>query len=262
MNIMPYLGLAGPDSRENERALMCYRVLEWPLLAAGFWLLGIWYESSILGKEELLNVPLDLALWFMFVVEAVLMLLLVDNRKRYLRHNWMNIAIIVTGLPLLFGVESYMGALRLLRLLILVDLSVHMGASLIRLLSRNALAPTFLGSAIVVFMAGFAISAIDPAIHSPTEGIWWAWVTITTVGYGDLVPVTTVGRIFAGLLMLIGLGLISLLTANIAALAIERSSQEDDRRKQLKDSQQSAKLEQQLHRIEMKLDKLSQERNR
>lgn len=260
MKLTSYLGLAGPDSRENQRALICYRILEWPLLAAGFWMLGIWYEGSILHNPEFMNTRLDVALWSIFVLETSMMLLLVDNRWRYIRNNWMNVAIIVAGLPMLLGVESYLGALRLLRLLILLDLSVHMGASLARLLSRNALLPTFLGSVIVVIMAGYVISEIDSAIDDTGEGIWWAWVTITTVGYGDIVPTSTVGRIFAGLLMLIGLGLVSLLTANIAAFTIERSSHADARRIRKAEARDIARLEQQLNRLEKKLDQLIKNR--
>ncbi|MBU3070550.1 potassium channel family protein [Aestuariicella sp. G3-2] len=260
MKIMPFLGLAGPDNSENQRALICYRILEWPLLAAGFWMLGIWYEGSVLHNPQFMNTRLDIALWSMFVLETSLMLLLVDNRRRYIRNNWMNMAIIVAGLPMLLGVESYFGALRLLRLLILLDLTVHMGSSLARLLTRNALLPTFLGSAIVVVMAGFVISEIDTAIDDAGDGIWWAWVTITTVGYGDIVPTSTVGRIFAGLLMLIGLGLVSLLTANIAAFIIERSSHADARRIRKAEARDIARLEQQLNRLEKKLDQLTKDR--
>lgn len=63
------------------------------------------------------------------------------------------------------------------------------------------------------------MAAIDPAINNIWDGMWWAWVTVTTVGYGDIVPVSGPGRILAGILMLIGMGLFSLFTANFSAFS-------------------------------------------
>lgn len=63
----------------------------------------------------------------------------------------------------------------------------------------------------------------DPVaeITSPLDGVWWALVTSTTVGYGDMVPVTPEGRGIAVLLMLVGIALLSVVTANIAAFFVE-----------------------------------------
>jgi voltage-gated potassium channel len=57
----------------------------------------------------------------------------------------------------------------------------------------------------------------DARIENIPEGIWWAVVTITTVGYGDAFPVTTAGRLVAGALMLLGIGLFGVLAAALAS---------------------------------------------
>lgn len=74
-------------------------------------------------------------------------------------------------------------------------------------------------------MAIYYKSTIDSNIHSSLAGIWWAWETITTVGYGDIVPVTLLGRILGVILMLIDILIISLLTANFSAYFIDKRSQ-------------------------------------
>ncbi len=246
------LGLAGLSDDENSRARLCARMLEWPMLAAGFWLIALWYSG--LDNPENTHLKLDFVLWSLFVLETFLLTALSDNPRLYLRRNWMNLVIIIVGLPLFVGMPSYMGFIRLLRLLIVIDLSMHMGSLLHKLLTRDSLAPTFIGSMIVVVMAGFMIAGLDPAIGSASDGIWWAWVTITTVGYGDIVPSTDIGRLFAAILMVVGLGLISLLTASIAAWRVTRSgaSNEAEERTRI------AHLEEQLKRIEKKLDRLSE----
>lgn len=56
------------------------------------------------------------------------------------------------------------------------------------------------------------------------DGIWWAFVTATTVGYGDISPSTLSGRIIASVLMIVGIGLIGSLTSTITALFFDKSS--------------------------------------
>jgi len=55
----------------------------------------------------------------------------------------------------------------------------------------------------------------NPSFSSISDGLWWAFITLTTVGYGDVVPVTEVGRIIAALTMAFGISVYSLLIANL-----------------------------------------------
>ena len=81
---------------------------------------------------------------------------------------------------------------------------------------------TILG-AVVFFIGifGYLFYASEPQVETFGDGIWWALVTITTVGYGDITPLTTLGRVVAGLLMLLGLGLIATITAIVSAKFIQ-----------------------------------------
>ena len=250
--ILTLLGLAGLSDAENPRARLCARILEWPMLAAGFWLLALWYAG--MDDPESGHLNLDFSLWSLFVLETFLLTTLSDDPRRYLRRNWMNLVIIIVGLPLFVGMPTYLGFIRLLRLLIIIDLSMHMGSLIHKLLTRDSLAPTFIGSLIVVIMAGFMIAGLDPAIENAWDGVWWAWVTVTTVGYGDIVPSTNIGRLFAAILMVVGLGLISLLTASIAAWRVARSEETSG----LEERDRIVHLEEQLKRIEKKLDRLNE----
>ena len=71
---------------------------------------------------------------------------------------------------------------------------------------------TVSSSVVVMAEAG----AADANIETGAESLWWAFVTVTTVGYGDYYPVTEVGRFFAGLLMIVGVGLFTDLTSYVA----------------------------------------------
>ena len=72
-----------------------------------------------------------------------------------------------------------------------------------------------------ILLFGYLFYVSEPDVRSLGDGIWWALVTITTVGYGDITPVTTLGRVVASSLMLLGLGLIATITAIVSAKFIQ-----------------------------------------
>ena len=78
-------------------------------------------------------------------------------------------------------------------------------------------------SLILIFIAffGFIFFITEPDVKSYSDGLWWALVTITTVGYGDITPLTSIGRLVASALMFLGLGLIASLTAVVSVKFIQ-----------------------------------------
>jgi voltage-gated potassium channel len=99
-----------------------------------------------------------------------------------------------------------------------------------RRLGRDGLRPrdaayligAFWAVAVVVF--GVVERLIDPkTFHSVWLGMWWATETVTTVGYGDIVPNQTAGKVVGGFLMLGGLSLISVVTAAITSGFVSRA---------------------------------------
>ena len=75
---------------------------------------------------------------------------------------------------------------------------------------------------VIVVVGGSVEAVVDSGdFHSTWEGIWWAMVTVTTVGYGDLYPKTVEGRIIAMVVMLFGIGFLSVLTATVASYFVK-----------------------------------------
>ena len=224
LRVSHLLGCAGVAAHETSTARKMAVILEVPMIMAAVWILINWWstDNQIKAGADIY----DLLLWVLFVVETGLLSIMVHHKAYYLRSNWLNLVVIVMGLPMLLGYDIYFGALRLLRLIVLLSLLLHVGSRLRTLLSRNQLGTTLLACVIVIFMAGTMMAAIDPAIETAGDGIWWAWVTVTTVGYGDLVPSSMAGKIFASLVILLGLALFSLLTGAFAALFIEKQEEE------------------------------------
>ena len=72
----------------------------------------------------------------------------------------------------------------------------------------------------VTIASGFMLYMIDPNIHSLFDGIWSAWVTMTHVGFGDVVPTSFLGRLLSAALILFGLALFSMFTAIVSVTLI------------------------------------------
>ncbi|WP_293267012.1 potassium channel family protein [Neptunomonas sp.] len=249
------LGFGGVDDKENVRAQRWSRRLEGPMMLVALWIIVDWYL-----REKGLSAPnitffTDWFIWLCFIVETSILLTLVDSKKLYLRNNWMNILIIIAGLPIIWGMETfYAGVLRSLRLLIMFGIFLRISTDVRAVLSRHSLGLTLFISFLIMLFSGFIISGIDPAFETPIDGIWWAWVTITTVGYGDLVPSTTIGRLFGALLILLGIGLFSMLTASFSVFFIEQDEKDMIERED-ENIRRISRIESQLERIEAQLEK-------
>jgi voltage-gated potassium channel len=97
-------------------------------------------------------------------------------------------------------------------------------------------------AAFLVVVTGAAIAAVDPGdVHNVEDGIWWAHVTVTTVGYGDIYPKTTAGRVIGAVVMIFGIAFFSFLTAAIAATFVKQDERPDELRHRL--DEMAARLE-------------------
>lgn len=115
----------------------------------------------------------------------------------------------------------------------------------------------------VGLLAGFVATLVDEK-DFPTfgDGAWWAIVTLATVGYGDIVPTTTVGRVVGSTLIIFGVTFLSFLTAIVTSLFVsadqERSQAEERETQAASDAETRAllrQLDERLAAIEAKLDR-------
>ena len=111
----------------------------------------------------------------------------------------------------------------------------------------------------ITVMAGLLMTVLDhKGFPSLGSGLWWAVQTVTTVGYGDNVPETVAGQMVATLVMLVGIGFITVITASITSSFVARLNRE--RTPAAGDSpsaEQLRKIDERLDRIEAALSKRS-----
>jgi len=102
--------------------------------------------------------------------------------------------------------------------------AIHWGNNLrVELFKVKNLGYLVLLAALVTLAAGLMLFLIDPNIHSAFDGIWSAWVTMTHVGFGDVVPISFFGRLLAAVLILFGLVFFSLFTALVSVALIGKN---------------------------------------
>lgn len=257
------IGLAGVDNKENERAKKAAKILEWPMMGIALWILVEWYLGAKGLSSYALSVFTNWLVMLAFLFEIILLTSLVNDKVLYLRTNWMNLLIIFFGIPIILEGGEMAAALRGLRVLIALQVFINASSTFRELLARNHLGTTLGVSMIIMIVAGILMAGIDPAVTSAAEGIWWAWVTITTVGYGDVVPVSSEGRILGAILILLGVGLFAMLTASFSVLFISRSEDkmEENFEKQVRKDRANAmtqlkNIERRMERLEGQIEKL------
>lgn len=268
IHVNTMLGISGVAAQENERAKRWGQRFEIPMILLAIWIVIEWYAETVGIISIQLAMLTDWLIWLFFILETVVLTSLVSDKKKYLFGNWLNVFIILMGIPILWGVTIYYaGVLRSLRLLVMITLFVNLSATIKSVLSRNSLGLVLGVALFIILISGVLIAGIDPAIETPWQGIWWAWVTVTTVGYGDIVPESPAGKVFAALLILLGVALFSLMTASFSAFFIAREEEEvlKEEEKVLKEETLTLKkleiIERHLKAIDKRLDEISERKN-
>jgi voltage-gated potassium channel len=81
---------------------------------------------------------------------------------------------------------------------------------------------------VILLLGGVGFWMLDPNVHTVADGLWLAFTTAATVGYGDLVPSTHGSRAFSVIVVLLGLAVLSLATASLAAIFVEKDVEEGE----------------------------------
>jgi voltage-gated potassium channel len=199
-------------SHREELLHRIERITEMPLLILSFAMIPlltgpiVWEMSP---REEATFIMLDYFIWAIFAIDLIIKLAISPHRLNYLRRHWLEVLVVVVPFfrPLrilrifIFGSRAWVGARRLVN----VDFIIIYGIGL-------------------VIIAATVVASVEggegASIQSFADALWWAVVTITTVGYGDMVPITLVGRAVAFILMLGGIAFFSGVTANLASFLV------------------------------------------
>lgn len=208
----------------GERLAKWDRAMEWPLTVAAlaFFAAYAWeILAGLTGGLELLAEAFIWAAWGVFVVDYFIRLAITENRWRWFYRHLLDLAIVI--LPML-------RPLRLMRFLAVIAI-IQRGAG--GILRGRVMLFTVGSTILIIIIAGLAVYDAEHTVGNIKtfgDAIWWSFVTMTTVGYGDFYPVTIAGRAVAVGLMVGGITLIGVISATLASWIVERVSNETSKR--------------------------------
>ena len=204
--------LADKTAKRELSLLRLERMTELPLLLLAFAMIPLLAASFLwdLSPEgQRVVFVLDSLIWAVFAADLVVKVAIAPDRLGYVRRHWLDVLIV--AIP-------FIRPLRTLRIILFVARGVQ---GITRLIKVDYL---------LVYAAGFILivatitTTVERGSGSPLEqfpnALWWAIVTTTTVGYGDMVPTTVIGKAAGVMLMLGGIGLFGAVTANLASVLV------------------------------------------
>ncbi len=226
-NPLVWMGLGGVAPDDNPRAHHWQHRLHWVMVTVALLAIPAYLlDASQHPAFHQISTSIDILIFGAFLVELVFMLKLSSFPWRYLFDNWLNAIIIAGAGAAIFGAGTdWVAVVRLMRAAIALLVVVRMVTETSILFTRRG-APILIGITFLTLLgAGAVFFWLDPAIENYWDGLWLAFITGTTVGYGDVVPTTGATRVFAALMVLVGVALMTLFTANVVSFFVGAEEQ-------------------------------------
>ncbi|GAA4899955.1 potassium channel family protein [Ferrimonas pelagia] len=186
----------------------------------------------------------DLVICLIFISHFFYGLLRADDRKTYFRQHWIDL---VASIPAIEPLR-YARIFQILRVFRLIKMSRSVLIPILRQKQETTLTSLMLAMLTIITLASVLILLVEEGepganIDSAEAAIWWALITISTVGYGDYYPVTLGGRIISAVVIITGVSFFGVVAGYLASVFVSQdSAEEHDKLSQL-ERQQAALLD-------------------
>ncbi|WP_328822797.1 potassium channel family protein [Paraburkholderia nemoris] len=218
-------GLGGVDPHDDARAVRTWRWLQWILFGASLLAIPAFYLELAVDSPMLHQMGRALYVCMVagFAVSLAWMVHLSHKPKRFLMRNRYDVLIAIgAATSIAWGVTPWSSLEWVLRILFMGLVAARIVVSLRGFFTPNRLFLLLVTAAVLLASAGAGFYWLEPGVHTYAEGVWLAFESSATVGYGDMAPTTPASRVFAAFVVLLGYGLLSLVFASIAAIFVEQ----------------------------------------
>jgi voltage-gated potassium channel len=229
------LPLPAPPESRLERKIGILNLL---VLVLSVYVLGAIFIDSVFElppETSVLLTYIDTVICVFFFIEFCVRFANAPDKWHFMKWGWLDL---ISCIPMIEAFR-YGRVLRLIRLLRLIRAFRTTRRFLNHLFANKAQGTLTSATIVAVLLVIFSAIAIlqvetapDSNIRTAGDAIWWAYVTITTVGYGDKFPVTTEGRLIATLLMTAGVGLFGTFTAYVASWFVDDKKEKEEAEQQ------------------------------
>jgi voltage-gated potassium channel len=206
-------------------------------------------------QSRLLLDQIDTGICLFFLYDFFIRLYQAPNKWAFLRWGWIDLLASIPALDW-FRLGQLVRVFRILRMVRSFRSIRDFLHYLFRDKANGTLAVVLLSSVLLMIFGAIAILYVERVpeanIKTPSDALWWAFVTITTVGYGDRFPITTAGRLIAAVLMVAGVGLFGTFTGYVANFFVVDEQEQAENDVQLL-IQEVRQLRQKIEEMEKKL---------
>ena len=229
------------DSGYNSPKLESWRkATDIPLLVLAIGSLPFLLLELVAGRlpnsDKGLLVIINLVVFAAFLIDYIAELCVSSNKASYVRHEWTSLLIVLAQALALLPFLTAFGALRLVRVVRTLSVLARLGAiggatkkNVRQVIKQRAVTFALAIAALTCLSSAVGFTLVEDVgegkrIHSFFDALWWSAATISTVGYGDIYPITAAGRVIAIFTMLIGVSSFSVVTAKVAQFLIRNDT--------------------------------------
>lgn len=214
------------ESIESERLHAAYQFFMLALCLIVLSMLVVETFVSLDGGTRQIFRITDTVICMAFIADFVRSLYVADRRIVYLvRWGWLDL---LSSIPLMGALRwgRLARVARIIRVLRGVRATRFITGSILEHRAKSTFLVTILLALLFLIVGSVAVvrfeAGYDSGIRTGADALWWGFVTMTTVGYGDVFPVSPEGRVVAALLMIVGVGLFGTFTAFIASWFVSK----------------------------------------
>ncbi|MDR9826013.1 ion transporter [Vibrio sp. FNV 38] len=224
------------------------------LILSVYVLLALLFEHLFLPEQDVKDILriADHFVCFFFLLDFFIRFYRSKSKWHFMKWGWIDL---LSSIPMLdaFRYARLVRVIRVLRIL----RAIRSVKVLLTFVLRSRMQGTFslvTAMSIILMIFGavgileFERGAADSNINNAMDALWWSFVTMTTVGYGDYYPVTNGGRVIATMLMISGVGLFGTFTGFVASWFVEEEAN--------RESDQIIELKQQIGGLNAQLEEI------